>query len=571
MTTSLVNQLATEILSSFEAYLEDFNGLTRHAGTCFVNKNWDGLMNSSQERLSLYKKSIQEVADSICLAIAGSHENVWPETRERYLRMVSHRVDHNIAKTYFNSVYRRACTGVGIDENHMFSNPSYTATHFQSAQPIFYSYQLDDFSIESTRNILEQHKLPIKFEDINRDAGLIYDKLQQEILIAYGRDYESRIEVLKSVFYRNKSAYLMGRVRVMGRILPFIVPILHGANGLYVDTLLLVPNEAYHVFSYARSYFMAEVEIPSEVVTFLQSFMPLKKKHELYSAIGFYKHGKTKFFLDFSQYQESTDEKLELAPGSRGMTMVVFNFPGYDMVFKVIRDRFHPAKKLTEEDIKSNYEIVYYGDRLGRMAQTMEFDYFAFDRDKFSPELLAELQEKAPSKLEIQSDKIIIKHLYLQRKLTPLNLYLKEANVKDAKAALDEYGNAIKQLAAADIFPGELQLENFGVTRFRRVVFYDYDQMCYLKEINFREVPAARHIGEYYELNPWFATQSNDVFPEEFKRVLIGLDRNLVEYFKEKHGDLFDLSFLKTQQKINFSQTAEAYMPYKETLRFQQV
>jgi isocitrate dehydrogenase kinase/phosphatase len=335
-------------------------------------------------------------------------------------------------------------------------------------------------------------------------------------------DQNARVEMIKSVFYRNKCAYLIGRAVIRTDVHPFVIPLLHEKQGLYVDSLLTDPNELGVIFSYYRSYFLVDIDIPGEYVDFLASIMPFKELSELYNSIGFEKHGKTELYRGFLKHLTNSDDQFEVAPGIKGMVMSVFTLPSYSMVFKVIKDRFDPPKKMTRLQVKAKYQLVSEHDRVGRLADTHEFENFVFPLDRFSSSLLEELKEVAPSLLLIKEKTLEIKHLYAEKKMIPLNLYLSKASHEDA----------IKQLAAANIFPGDMLLKNFGVTRMKRVVFYDYDEIVMLTDCNFRIIPEARDDFEELSSDPWYSVGENDIFPEEFKRFLIGDPRVKALFFK---------------------------------------
>src|SRR5690606_28821050 len=154
-----------------------------------------------------------------------------------------------------------------------------------------------------------------------------------------------------------------------------------------------------------------------------------------------------------------------------------------------------------------------------------EFQNLAFARERFSEELIEELRTVAPSLLEEHGKALIIRHLYVERRMTPLNLYLQDATDDQLVDVMDEYGNDIKQLAAANIFPVDMLLKNFGVTRHGRVVFYDYDEIVPLTDCNFRAIPPPRTDEEELSGRPWYTVAPNDIFPEEFSLFFSGNQR----------------------------------------------
>jgi len=224
------------------------------------------------------------------------------------------------------------------------------------------------------------------------------------------------------------------------------------------------------------------------------------------------------------------------------MVMLVFTLPGYEYVFKVIRDRFAYPKRNTRRDVIDRYHMVFVHDRVGRLVEAQEFEDLEFRADRFREEVLQELVSHAATTVQARDRTVTLRHVYIERKVTPLNLYLREADEQDALDVVRDYGDAVKELAAANIFPGDLLEKNFGVTRHGRVVFYDYDELCLMTECTFRSIPAPREPEDDLAAEPWFPVGENDIFPEEFARFL-SMSRRLQEEFTRRHPELFDPGF----------------------------
>ncbi|MEO1437218.1 MAG: bifunctional isocitrate dehydrogenase kinase/phosphatase, partial [Bacteroidota bacterium] len=345
------------------------------------------------------------------------------------------------------------------------------------------------------------------------------------------------------------------------------LPLLNGEQGIHVDALLLDLDDVSSIFSYHRAYFLVDVDIVSETVDFLESILPTKNMSELYNSIGFEKHGKTVFYREYLRHMRQTEDQFIIAPGIKGMVMSVFTLPSLNMVFKIIKDKFDPPKKMTAQEVKSKYKLVNLHDRVGRMTDTHMFEHLVFEKSRFSPELLEELQNVIASKLTITAQTVEIDHLYVEKRMTPLNLFLETASEEDAKAAIDEYGKAIKQLASANIFPGDMLLKNFGVTRLKRVVFYDYDEIGFLTEFNFRYIPEPRDEYEEMSSTPFFHVNPNDIFPEEFRKFLMRAG-HLRKFFESIHGDLFDAKYWRSIQEQLRAGVIVDVFPYKLEKRF---
>jgi isocitrate dehydrogenase kinase/phosphatase len=386
------------------------------------------------------------------------------------------------------------------------------------------------------------------------------------------RDVNFQIQVLGSAFYRNKAAYIIGKAINGAAEYPFAIPVLHNENGqLYVDTILLDAWRIGLLFSLSRAYFMVDMEVPSGTVQFLRSILPNKPRSELYIMLGLGKQGKTMFFRDFIYHLHHSADKFIIAPGIRGLVMLVFTLPSYPYVFKIIKDVFGTSKNMDRATVKRKFMLVKQVDRVGRMADTLEFSNAAFPLNRFDDEVMEELQQLAPSCFEIKGDSLIIKHLYIERRMEPLNIHLnrmeRSNNIEGIEHAIKEYGSAIRELAQANIFPGDMLWKNFGVTRYGRVVFYDYDEIEYMTDCNFRKIPPAPDFETEMSGEVWYPVAKNDVFPEEFSTFLLASPM-LRKIFMKHHRDLLAAPFWQdAQQKIRDGHV-EDFFPYPQEIRF---
>src|SRR6185436_12367746 len=249
------------------------------------------------------------------------------------------------------------------------------------------------------------------------------------------------------------------------------------------------------------------------------------------------------------------------------MVMLVFDLPSFPFVFKVIKDHFPPQKDTTRAQIMAKYRLVKTHDRVGRMADTLEYSNVAFPLHRFEPELVDELRADCPSLLEEDGDMLVIRHVYIERRMIPLNIYLADADANQIESAVVEYGNAIKDLVAANIFPGDMLWKNFGVTRQGKVVFYDYDEIEYLTDCNFRRVPEARTEEEEMSSEVWYPVGPKDVFPETFGPFLLGNPR-VREVFLKHHADLLDPAFWQGHKERILAGHVHDVFPYDAHRRF---
>lgn len=565
----LAHVTALTIHSAFERYHEEFQTITERTKVRFVQQDWQGGQADAVERLLLYGKIVNQVIEELCLYLGEEtlNKEVWHMARDLYAGATARRKDGELAETFFNSITRRIFTTVGVDAGIEFIWFGAKLMPTGEETPIYQVY-ICMTTIEAViAAILTDYRFAAPYADCKRDAALVASSIEEHLQAVWHSTTFDAIEMVNTVFYRNKGAYLVGRIRKRDRILPLLLPFIHTEQGIIVDNVLLTEREAHRVFSHTHSYFHVETQRPANLVGFLKSIMPAKPTSEIYTAIGYHKHGKTLLYQELYQHLNHSIDKFEIARGVRGMVMCVFTLPSFDLVFKVIRDRFAAPKMSTRDQVKERYRLVFKHDRAGRMVDAQEFEYLAFNRDRFSQALLDELRTEATETVTITEDEVIFRHLYTERRLYPLDLYIKEMSFKRATSALLDYGNAMRDLAVANIFPGDIFLKNFGVTSQGRVILYDYDEVCLLTDCNFRTFPQARSYEDEIAAEPWFAVNPNDIFPEEFRTFLWfpGPFRQLME---EAHSALYTAQFWQTcQASVRAGEVLDIY-PYEPNHAF---
>ncbi len=561
-------RIAQHILDGFDDYRKRFRQLTLGARARFEQARWTDIQDASTARINLYEACVDLTADSLSSVDpdrASMQVDSWPGIRQAYIDLIDQRFDGELAETWFNSIFCRLHQHDEISDQTMFVHSTRPVTRPPSHIPLTRGFisggSLDDLA----RQILDEFAFEVPWEDYARDRRVVVDQLKQGLPDWAQLDSDLTAEMIQSVFYRNKGAYLVGRLLSHGEQWPFVLALVHKENqGISVDTLITDESEVSIIFSFTRSYFMVDAPVPCEVVNFVKRLLPGKHIAELYTAIGFYKQGKSEFYRSLIDHLANNDDRFMMAPGVRGMVMSVFTLPGFNTVFKIIKDRFAPSKNIERSTVIEKYRLVKRHDRVGRMADTQEFSDFRFPRDKFEPECLAELLEVAASTVVEEGDVILIRHCWTERRMIPLNIYLENASETQTREALYDYGKSIKELAAANIFPGDMLLKNFGVTRHGRVVFYDYDEISYLTEVNFRHIPEPMYPEQEMSGEPWYSVGPNDVFPEEFP-VFLFADVKHRKLFTSMHGELFDADYWKgMQDKIRAGLIIDVY-PYRRS------
>lgn len=564
--------IAQTILQGFDAQYGRFLEVTAGAQQRFEKADWPAVQAAMKQRIHLYDHHVGLVVAQL-KCITGPHfydaaflirvKNCYSELLPDYPRA-------EIAESFFNSVYCRIFKhrDLTADKLYIFSEqPSHPQRN--CPRPLARQYPVQGDLMTTLEKVLGDLPMRLPWENAPRDVDYIATALQQRFSAAQLSD--AVIEMATEIFYRNKAAWIIGKIRIGQQVFPLLLPVHLGQkSALFVDACLTDSNDASIVFGFARSYFMVYAPQPGALVEWLREILPAKTTAELYSAIGCQKHAKTECYREHLRFMAQTDESFIVAPGVKGMVMLVFTLPGSDRVFKVIKDRFAPQKEVTEAQVMACYQLVKEHDRVGRMADTQEFEHFILPKKNISPELMAELQREVPAKMEDLGSSIVLRHLYIERRMTPLNLYLEQASDQQLYDVIEEYGNAIKQLAAANIFPGDMLFKNFGVTRHGRVVFYDYDEICYMTEVNFRNIPSPRFPEDELASEPWYSIAENDVFPEEF-RYFLCTDPRIRSVLENLHGDIFIPDYWQGLQQRILKGYVEDVYAYKQSQRFQNI
>lgn len=566
-------RLAKAILNGFDAFFAEYKNITYGAQGRFERADWQDIQTAMRQRLDLYKQKVTTVADS-AHAITGQDlrdRDLWKIAKTEYAVIIQGHRNFEITQTFFNSVYCFVFGHEKIRDLHAFVMEPADQLVPLPGEDVILRFRFDGDRRAAIRQVLASCGFNIPFEDETRDTEYILNIIDSVFQPAFGAcQGDVWIETLESLFFRNKAAYLVGRIVSDDISMPFVLPLLNNEQGaVYADTLLHDPDDISIVFSFTRSYFMVDASTPSEYIRFLKSIMPNKEIFELYSAIGFPKHSKTVYYRRAVDMTLASDDSYVIAPGIKGMVMLVFTRDNFDYVYKLIKEKFTPPKDTTREHVRDCYSLVKRWERGGRMADTQEFNNLAFDKRRFSAELMAELKKEVPSLLEENGNVLLIRHCYIERKMVPLNMYIQNCTDAQLYNVMDEYGNAIKQLAAGNLFPGDMLLKNFGVTRHGRVVFYDYDEICPLTECNFRRLPQPVTEEQTFASKPWYHVEPNDIFPEEFRLFFSG-NRRARDVFDQLHSELYDPDYwMDLQAKIRDGYVADVF-PYRKKQRFQQ-
>lgn len=576
LSSQIAFDIARTILDGFDKHYRLFRATTQMAKQRFEKADWKAAQEDARERIAYYDKRAKE-----CVQILEDEydkddltDEVWREVKLHYMGLLIDHLRPELAETFFNTVCTKLLHRTYFHNDFIFVRPA-TATDYIEREDTPATYRVyypaaDGLSF-SLKRIVTNFQLQTPFAHLDADIA----KVEQRLLEQFGNtrfEPNHQLQVLASLFFRNKAAYIIGKSINGNQEMPFVIPIIHNKNReLILDTILFDNMHITVLFSFTRAYFMVDMDVPSAYVQFIRSILPRKPRSEIYTMLGLQKHGKNLFYRDFLHHLKYSSDMIAVAPGIRGLVMLVFALPSFPYVFKLIKDSFPPPKETSKALIKEKYQLVKNHDRVGRLADTLEYSDVAFPRSRFSEDLLAEIRAYAPSILEVNDDEVIIKHLYIERRMTPLNIWLMEAEQRCDDAAIEhaiiEYGNAIKDLVAANIFPGDMLYKNFGVTRHKRVVFYDYDEIETIVDCNFRNIPQPRNEEDEMSAEPWYPIAKNDVFPEQFGSFLLG-NAKVKQYFMKHHADLLTAKYWQERKERIVKGKVDDVFPYPQSIRF---
>ena len=575
----IATKLARAVYAGFEAMFAEFLNITLGAQSRFEQRQWHDVQSAMRLRLQVYEKQVKKVSDAVRVIAYDELDDsqLWQQAKNIYAQMLHSHENQPIAHTFFNSTFGAIWDDRKIRTVHLFVLKAKYRGQPRSFDQLVSRLSLQMGFEQAVATLIKRHVFRTPFADIERDITIL-----QRTLIAGAKEQcpqiyqllklnDGYIEYANSLFFRNKACYLIGRcIAKNGDNMPFAIAILNTEQGLEIDAVMMGADQLSLLFGFARTYFMVDTDQPARYVDYLSVLMPHKKRFELFNAIGFIKHAKTEFYrykVDTTKNSPISDKYI-IAPGTPGMVMLVFTTPGSDYVYKVIKDKFSAPKTATKAHVMAKYDFVKQADRVGRLADTHEFRYLAFDLNRFSDELIAQMHQHIGGSMAIANKALVLKHVYVERKMTPLNLYINQCSQQQLSDVMNDYGQAIKDLAGANIFPGDMLMKNFGVTRWGRVIFYDYDEICPLTDCHFRALPTSQNSFEELSSDSYFDVAENDIFPSQFS-IFFSANPHAYQHFCQQHQDIFSADFwLTCQQQIQDGQLLDVY-PYKQSWRFE--
>lgn len=560
---ALVERCARALRDAFLSYNEEFRAITRRARIRFEHRDWRGAQLDAAERIGLYDDHVGASTNWIKRTLGDrAHDlDLWAWIKRVFAEVVSDYPDIEFAKTYFSSVTRRVFGTVGVQNDIEFVGAD-TIPLRNITGPLIGNNYVNRGSLRKMfRRLLDEYAWTVPYADVDRCAGRVAEAVRAHYAEYHHYDTVLCIDVITPVFYRETRAYVIGVATGWTRSTPLVIAFKNSDAGIEVDAVLQTKEEVSVLFGFARSYFHVDLDPVGAGIVFLRKVMPALSVNELFTVLGRAKQGKTERYRVLARHLQLSRDRFIVAPGKKGMVMAVFTLPSHEVVFKVIRDKFAAPKETTPEDVKRCYQLVVRNNFAGRLVDAQEFRSLRLDSDRFDPELLDELLGETANTTTMDNGSVVIQHVYIERRLRPLDLYLREVSREEAIRATIDYGNALRELAATNIFPGDLLTKNFGVSRAGRVIFYDYDEICLLTDVKFRDIPKPRSHEDEMSAEPWYYVGPDDVFPEEFSNFL-GLDDELRSVLLDHHGDLFEAKFWQDiQARLEHGEFIEV-LPY---------
>ncbi len=563
--------IAQTILNGFDKHYQLFREFSDEAMACFEHADWARVGEASKERILGYEERVTETVEYLNVHFPGAsqHADWWPDVKSAFITCLMNHLQSECAETYYNSVACKVLHRNYYNNKNIFWRPALSTEHLHGSSPTYRSYYPPTNGLRrSLLQMITEFGLNNPFQDLRRDIR----RLEQTIMSRRPKTWKAhpnhQLQVLTSLFFRNKAAYIVARLVNADNKQALIVPLMEDENGrIFVDTALMKAKDVAIVFSFSRAYFIVDMEVPSAYVSFLLSIMPGKSPVDLYAMLGLQKQAKTLLYREMQYHLSHSKDNFQIAPGVRGMVMLVFALPSFPFVFKLIRDHFDPPKTSSREDVRGKYQLVKHHDRVGRMADTLEYSNVAIPLNRIEPALMAELRATAESSIEVVGDDLVISHIYIERRMEPLDRYLAQASTGMRRRAIKDFGHAIRDLAGANIFPGDMLKKNFGVTRTERVVFYDYDEISYITECNFRHIPPARSYEDEISDTPWYSIGQTDVFPESFAPFFFANQQDLA-LFRQDHADLLNADWWNSIKDNILAGGQADVFPYPVKRRF---
>jgi isocitrate dehydrogenase kinase/phosphatase len=559
--------VAAWILDSFEHFYGEFRRLTWQAKHSFETRNHAAAIADARTRLGLYNRHTYALAEELRAVLPAlvEREDLWHAVEAAYRPQLQERYEADLAIAYLHSVMRRVHAGEWWPVDYALGDLARIAAPREAvAVELRCGWPV---STSLAREILQVGELSIPFQDLDRDAALVAQRIN-DTLAGSVEIPPDRIEMIRGCFFRNKGAYLVGRfVRADGRHKPLVIALQNPAQGLIAAAVILTIPHVHNLFSSTQASFHVTNLHYHEISGFLFTIMPRRPLGLQYSTIGFHHVSKVAIMTEITRQLIDSGEALDTAPGSPGTVAIAFSAPCLSYILKVIRDRPTDGYKWDSfagaEAVLDKYRRVHEINRTGSMLDNTIYYNLKLDRAWFNPRLLQELVTAAGNAVRLQGDAVVFRYLVVQRTLMPLNVYLKIAAPDKARRAINNLGHCIRNNAAANVFNRDFDARNYGVTRYLKVYLYDFDAVEALTDVKVR-TNTDRVEGEE-GIPEWFFEAGFVFLPEEMESGLRVDDRDLRREFRAAHGELMTVRYWEDMQAAHRSGQIPGIRTYPES------
>jgi isocitrate dehydrogenase kinase/phosphatase len=543
-----IQSAATWLYAEYSLFYQEFLKIIDLAKRAFEERDFASSLRVSSRRLSLYSISITDVSHRLKQEFPTIHNNIdlWWKVETYYHDLIHGEYSEDIARAYLHSLRRLIYQGEWRSADYSFAE---RVSELEMLAPqIIKSIELDGYL--PNQAVLEILKIPDftrSYAGIDSDSERIVTRVAEN-LSRPPRNTQRlvRVEMINAGFYRNRGAYLVGRlVFETGKLAPLIIALLNDEPGIYVDAVLTSETYAHNIFSSTLANFHVTSSYYHEVSAILKSIMPRRPLGLHYSTIGYNHLGKVAVMRELESELVGTGMVLETAVGSKGTVAMGFASQNSAYNLKVIRDRPTRQYKWGEfegvESVIKKYTRVHEINRTGSMLDSIIYYNVRLDRHWFSAALLEELLKNASMSVSLHGDDVIFKYLIVQIKMTPLTVYLENAGEKQAETVIVNLGYCIKNNAAANIFNKDLDARNYGVSSFSMVYLFDYDALEELKDVKIR-TNLDREEGEE-DIPDWYFEDGVVFLPEELISGLCIPQRRLRDLFAKRHANLLTTDY----------------------------
>jgi isocitrate dehydrogenase kinase/phosphatase len=548
---SRIGTTAALILMIYDDFYRQLCEYPHRAQRAFETMDPHASIRISQERLGLYSRYIAEHGPRILAAFPAlaADSADWEALDRLFVAMIVDRYDADIAFSFAHSIRRNIGRGLWRPVAYSFPPPSKLRAYSMAAvhRRLRVRGRIDT---ELMTTALQVPNFAVPFRDLQGDAEKIRARAEHLLRDVPGASPPLALDVVEAGFFRDRSAFIVGRWVLADGIVPFVVALLNSPQGIYADAVLHRVSDIHDLFSSALANFHVTTRLYYQTCVFLFSLMPRRPFGHQYSTIGFNHVGKVAILNEINE-QVRQGHRFQRSPGVPGTVALGFTFDECAYHLKVIRDKPTNSYKWGAYPgvaaVCDKYRVVHEINRAGSMLDNVMYFNLRLDRDMFDPSLLEEICREAAGSVQVDQDGVYLRVLIVQLKIVPLPVFLETADENAARAVMISLGQCIRNNAATNIFNKDLDSRNYGVGRYGRVFLFDYDAVEKLTDVKIR-TNADREPGE--EAAPdWFFEDGVIFLPEELAYGMQFKSSHARRCFCEENSDLLRVEYWRDVQQ----------------------